>query len=173
MAKRRKRGGLATIAELVPGVYPSNEPDDIVLVRAIGWWDRHVPARIARSVRPAQLRRGTLWIHAVTGAWAQEVTMMLPRWKPGLMRALPALKNANVRVKVGPLPPRPVLAPRPEPIPPLTIGELPETVARALAGIPNDDVRDAVAKAASQSLAERPLAERPLARRPLAERCPR
>lgn len=155
MAARRDRRGFASIAELVPTVYPSNEPEDVMLVRAVGWWDKHVPARINRSARPARLRHGTLWIHAVTGAWAQEVSMMLPRWVPALLSAVPGLRSAKVRVQVGPLPARPVIPPRPAPRPPLAIGELPETVARALAAIPDDDLRNAIAAAAAQSLAHR------------------
>jgi len=157
--KKKRKGpprGPATIRELVPRVYPSHEPEDLRLVRALAWWDRHVPPRIVKNVRPAKLTRGLLVFHAVTSAWAQELTMLLPRFTPGLIAAVPGLDAKMMRVKVGPLPPRP---PSPyakaPPIPPLDIQQLPDAVARALAAIGDDDVRDAVARAAAQSLAPR------------------
>lgn len=158
--KKRRKGpprGLATLGELVPRVYPSNEPEDQRLVRALAWWDRHVPPRIVKNARPAKLARGVLVIHAVTSAWAQELTLLMPRFAPALCAAVPGLDASKIRVLVGRLPPA---APRtrvqPPPIPPLDVQQLPDAVARALAAIGDDDVRDAVARAAAQSLAPRP-----------------
>jgi hypothetical protein len=143
------------LSELVPRVYPSNEPEDLKLVRAIGWWDRHVPPRIARNARPAKLRRGTLVIHAVTSAWTHEVSMSLPQWLGGLERAVPGLDTRKVRVQVGPLPPRPA-SPKPiTKIAALAVTELPEDVAASLSRIHDDRVREAIANAAAQSLALR------------------
>jgi hypothetical protein len=154
----RKKGpkrGVATLGDLVTKIYPTNEPEDVCLVRAIAWWERSVPARIARSARPARLRRGLLVIHAVTGAWAQELTFLLPRFMPALERAVPGIDAKNVRVQVGPLPPRPTRRPEPVAHPPLALSEIPHDVARMLAAIADDRVRDAVASAAAQSLAPR------------------
>lgn len=155
----RRRGpprGLASLSDLVPRVYPSDEPEDLRFVRAIAWWDRHAPPRVVKNARPAKLVRGGLIFHAVTSAWAQELTLLLPRFLPALHRAVPGLDERRVRVVVGPLPPRPPQPrPAPPPIPPLAVGDLPDPVARALAAIPDDRVRDAVTKAAAQSLAPR------------------
>lgn len=148
--------GPATIAELVPKVYPSHEPEDLRLVRALAWWERHVPARIVKNARPARLARGLLVIHAVTSAWAQELTMLLPRFTPGLIAAVPGLDSKKIKVQVGPLPPRPARRPDPPEIPPLDLAQLPDGVGRALAAIGDDDLRDAIARAAAQSLAPRP-----------------
>lgn len=156
---RRKKGpprGPATIAELVPKVYPSHEPEDLRLVRALAWWDRHVPPRIVRNARPAKLVRGLLVIHAVTSAWAQELTMLLPRFVPGLVAGVPGLDPRRIKVQVGPLPARPPARPEPPKIPPLDVSQLPDGVGRALAAIGDDQLRDAVARAAAQSLAPRP-----------------
>lgn len=156
--RRRRRGperGPATIAELVPRVYPTNEPEDLRLVRAIAWWERHVPPRVARNARPAKLYRGTLVIHAVTSAWAQEVSMLLPRWLPALARAVPGIEASKTRLKIGPLPPRPESKPVAPPIAPIAVTDLPDVVAASLIRIADDQVRDAVARAAAQSLAPR------------------
>lgn len=155
---RKRRGperGLATLGELVPRIYPSNEPDDLKLVRAIGWWDRHVPPRIARNARPARLRRGALVIHAVTSAWTHEVSMCLPQWLAGLERAVPGLDTRKVRVQVGPLPPRPAARKPVARVPALAVTDLPDEVAASLSRIHDDRVREAIANAAAQSLAPR------------------
>lgn len=156
--RRRRRGpdrGPATLGELVTRVYPTNEPEDLRLVRAIAWWDRHVPPRITRSARPAKLYRGVLIIHCVTSAWSQELSMLLPRWLPALAAAVPGIDASKARLKVGALPPRPEPKPIPPPIAPLALTELPDAVAASLITIADDDVRDAVARAAAQSLAPR------------------
>jgi hypothetical protein len=157
--RRRRRGpprGEASIAELVPRIYPSNEPEELRLVRAIAWWDRQLPPRISRNARPAKLHRGKLVIHAVTSAWTHEISMLLPQWLGAMARAVPGLDTSKVRVQVGPLPPRPPPpAPAAPPIPPLSITQLPDEVAAGLSRIGDDRVRDAVAKAAAQSLAPR------------------
>lgn len=125
-------------------------------MRAIAWWDRHVPPRISRNARPAKLYRGSLVIHAVTSAWTHEISMTLPQWIDGMERAVPGLDPRKVRVKVGPLPPRPPPpAPREAPIPPLSVTQLPDEVAAGLSRIGDDRVRDAIARAAAQSLAPR------------------
>ncbi|UJR78828.1 Hypothetical protein I5071_8610 [Sandaracinus amylolyticus] len=156
--RRRRRGpqhGVASIAELMPRVYPSNEPDELRLVRTIAWWDRHVPPRVSRNARPTKLYRGTLMIHAVTSAWSQEISMLLPGWMQALARAVPGIDPTKVRVKVGPLPPKPPSKPVPPPIAPLALTDLPDQVAASLITIADDQVRDAVARAAAQSLAPR------------------
>jgi hypothetical protein len=156
--KRRRKGpprGMASLHALVPKIYPSNEPEELRLVRAIAWWERHVPPRVARSARPAKLSRGVLVVHAVTGAWAQEVSMLLPTWLPGLERAVPGVDARKVRVQVGPLPPRPPITPPYVPQPPIALTDLPDAVAAALVQIPDDPVRDAIARAAAQSLSPR------------------
>ncbi len=140
----------------MPKIYPSNEPEDLQLVRAVAWWDRHVPPRIARNARPAKLYRGTLVIHALTSAWTHEISMTLPQWVSALEGAVPGLDSRKVRVQVGPLPPRPAPpAPPSPPIPSLSVTQLPDDVAACLSRIGDDRVRDAVAKAAAQSLAPR------------------
>jgi Dna[CI] antecedent, DciA len=157
--RRRKKGpprGEATIAQLVPKVYPTNEPDELRLVRAIAWWHQHAPRRIAQNSRPARLRGDALFIHTSTGAWAQELTLLLPRLSPQLCAAVPGIDPAKIRTRSGPLPPAPPPAATPAaPVPPLSFTQLPDAVARALVTIGDDQVRAAVASAAAQALARR------------------
>ena len=130
-------------------------------MRAVAWWERHVPPRISRNARPAKLYRGTLVIHAVTSAWTHEISMLLPQWLGALGAAVPGLDARKVRVQVGPLPPRPAPPAMPAPpIPPLAITQLPDDVAASLSKIGDDRVRDAIASAAAQSLAPRRAARR-------------
>jgi hypothetical protein len=148
--------GLAALGEIVSRVYPSAQADELRLVRASAWWERHAPPRVARNARPARLRRGVLVFHAATSAWAQELQLLLPQLAPALARAVPGIDARRVRVHVGPVPPRPTPpSPPPPAAPPLSLGELPDPVARALAAIADDRLRDAIARAAAQSLAPR------------------
>lgn len=125
-------------------------------MRAVAWWHAHVPPRVAKNARPAKLRRGVLVVHAVTSAWSQEITMLLPRWSAALASAVPGIDPRKIRVQAGPLPPPPPPARRdPPPPPPLALTDLPDAVASALVTIPDDRVRDAVARAAAQALAPR------------------
>jgi hypothetical protein len=146
--------GLAALSELVPRAYPSAEPEEVRLVRTCAWWERNVPPRVARNTWPARFRRGVLVVHAASSAWAQELRLLLPQLAPSLERAVPGVAARRIRVRVGSLPPRPPpLETTVPPLDPLPIGELPEPVARAIAAIGDDRVREAVTRAAAQSLA--------------------
>ena len=156
--KRRTRGpkrGMKTLAELVPAVYPSSEPDAIRLVRISAWWERTLPARVVRNVRPVKLSRGTLVVHATTSAWAQELTLAHPDLLEQIRigtREQTALQR--MRVRVGAMPPRIVpevhVPPKFIPIPP---EKLPPPLTRVLETIEDPRLREAVALAAGTSLA--------------------
>ncbi len=114
-----------------------------------------MPPRIAQHARPVDLKRGTLTIHTRTAAWAQELSFH----EADLLAAIRARIGAvtRLRIRVGPMPPPPK-PPKPPPpkVEPLRVGQLPSDVARALAHVDDDALRDALTKAACTSLAPAP-----------------
>ena len=142
---------------MLDGVYPG-EPERRVMIRTFSWWDREVPRRVVEKARPVTIRNGTLVVHTASTAWAQELSFHERDLLASVQRAVPGVKR--IRIKVGPMPPPPP-APEPPPPPtiPLDVAELPAGVARALAHIGDDELRDVLTKAACTSLA--PPGERP------------
>jgi hypothetical protein len=102
-----------------------------------------------------KLERGTLIIHTRTAAWAHELSFH----EADLLAAIRARVGAvaRLRIRVGPMPPPPK-PPKPPPpkVEPLRPGQLPGDVARALAHVEDDALRDALTKAACTSLAPPP-----------------
>jgi hypothetical protein len=152
---KKKRGGpLRMLGDILEGAYPGR-PDDKPLVRTFSWWDRTVPARIAKNARPFELRRGVLVIHTKGSAWAQELSFHEEDLLGRIQKRVPAVKRLHVRV--GPLPPGPKEhAPRPPKIPPLRVSQLPSDVARALAHVGDDALRTALTRAVCAALAPDP-----------------
>jgi hypothetical protein len=141
------------IGRLVPKVYPSKEPDEIRAIRAFRWWEKAVPRRVLENARPVRASRGVLTIHVSTSVWAHELEMLKPQLIESLARHAPQAGVRDLRIRVGPLPPLvvvPVRERRRTPVIPVT--ELPEELARALAAVGDDGVREAVAEAAGISL---------------------
>jgi hypothetical protein len=148
------RGGSpARLAALIQAVYPAREPDDIMAIRVFHWWRRAVPERVYVRARPVRLYAGTLYVNTATSAWASE----LEHWKEQLLasvrRHAPEARVRALRFRVGPLPDLPQGS-RPEraPAPPVIVSSLPEQLARALASIDDDGLREAIGAAASVAL---------------------
>jgi len=119
--------------------------------RAFGWWARSVPERVARNVRPVRLARGVLTLHAATSVWAQEIDLARDALLRALRRSSPTVRE--LRVQVGPLPDAPPRFRPPRPPPPVTpLAKLPEELARALSGVPDDRLRDVIEAAAAVSI---------------------
>lgn len=159
MARRRRwrpKSHPLTLASVLDGAYPGKNGDR-PLLRTFSWWDATVPQRIAQRARPVKLSHGTLVIHTVSSAWAQELTFHMHDLLKSVQKRVP--KVARLRIRVGPMPPPP---PPPEPMPPKTIPlpveELPGEVARGLAQIGDDRLRSTLTKAACTSLAPIPPA---------------
>ena len=112
-----------------------------------------MPERVCRNARPVRIERGVLIVHAATSVWAQELDLLKEDLLARLRRVAPKCGVRSLRIRVGRLPPSPppvrVTRPRP-PVIPAT--ELPEALARELAGVGDDDVRDAVSAAAAVAL---------------------
>jgi predicted nucleic acid-binding Zn ribbon protein len=141
-----------SLGQLMSKVYP--DPAGLDVAKVFGWWTRAVPERVVRHARPVHLRRGTLTVHVASAPWAQELVFLKDRLLRAVQRAAPEAGVRDLRFRVGPLPPMPerVAAARPKAEPQVT-ASLPEDVARALAGVDDDDLRDAIARAAAMSLA--------------------
>lgn len=120
-------------------------------MRTFSWWDATVSDRIARHARPVKLYRGTLIVHTSSAAWAQELSFH----EEDLLRSVQARvpKVERIRIRTGPFPRPPD---RPEPPKPgyvaMPVHALPGEVARALASVRDDGLRDAITKAACTSL---------------------
>lgn len=157
---KRRKGDPAGISHLVAKVYPSHEPEDVRAIRAFAFWERAVPERVMENARPVRLERGVLYVHAATTVWANEIDLLKEDFIARLQKVAPESRIRSIRVKVGRMPPRPpVLRRDPKPIPPQPLTNLPDDVARELAGINDDDLRKAIGSAAAYSLAM-PLKEK-------------
>lgn len=141
------------LAELVRAVYPSREPADAAAIRVFTWWRRAVPERVFMRARPVRLNQGVLWVHTATSAWASELEHLKEQLLASVQKHAPEARVRGLRFRVGPLPELPPST-RPEPVrvSPVAVATLPEELARALAGIDDDELREAIGHAASIAL---------------------
>jgi hypothetical protein len=153
-SKHQRNGELLSLAQLLDRTYPG-QPRDRPLVRTFSWWDRTVPERVAANARPVRLAGGTLIVHTRSSAWAQELSFHERDLLESVRAAVPSVRRLRIRVGRMPPPPPPPEKPPPKTVP-LSIGELPGEVARALAGVGDDRLRDTLTKAACTSLAPPP-----------------
>lgn len=95
----------------------------------------------------------TLHVHTATSAWASELEAWKEQLLASIRRHAPEARIRAIRFRVGPLPELPVGS-RPErPVaPPVIVAPLPEQLARALASIDDDDLREAIGSAASVAI---------------------
>lgn len=157
MARKRDRGGAATISELLARVLPSHGSEASAEVLVYTWWRASVPERVAKNARPVRVSRGLLTVHSTTSAWASEIDLMKTQLLASLAARHPELGVTKLRVKAGPMP-APPMRPRARPAPPPTVplSEVPDEIARVLAHVHSDELRDAISYAARTSLAPRP-----------------
>lgn len=146
-----------SLSELLRRVYPSREPEDAAAIRVFTWWRRAVPARVLARARPVRLHHGTLYIHTASPAWAQELDHLKPQLLASVQKHAPEARIRELRFKTGPLPETPKGSrperKRPEPV---AVAALPETLARTLAGIDDDALREAISSAAAVGLGRAP-----------------
>ncbi len=149
--RKWRNGSLRSLAVILDGDYPGRK-EDRTLIRTFSWWERAVSRRIAEVAQPVKLLHGTLLIHTRSSAWAQELSFHEEDLLASVREVTPKVKR--IRIRVGPMPPRRRAPdPRPPKIEPLPARELPGDVARALAHLGDDGLRDAVRLAACTSLA--------------------
>jgi len=158
--KGRERTGSSTprkLGELVREVYPSREPDDVAAIRAFSWWRKAVPERVFLRARPVRLAGGVLYVNTATTAWASELDHMKEQLLASVQNQAHGARVRELRFRVGPLPELPKTTrperPRPQPI---ALAVLPEKLARALAQIDDDALRDVISGAASVALGRHP-----------------
>jgi hypothetical protein len=153
LRNRNRAGAPVPLSALIRQVYPAREPDDVMAIRVFHWWRRGVPERICLRARPVRIHAGILLVHTATSAWASELELMKEQLLRSLRKHAPEARIRAIRFRVGPLPELP-MATRPErqAPSPVVIPPLPESLARALASIDDDDLREAIGTAASVSL---------------------
>lgn len=155
--RKTRRGKLDTLANLVREVYPSQEPENAAAIRVFAWWRKAVPERVFMRARPVRLQSGVLWVHTANSAWASELEHVKEQLLASVQRHASDARVKSLRFRVGPLPELPPSTrpeiPRPAPIP---VATLPENLARALAVIDDDELRDAIGHAASLVLGRSP-----------------
>jgi|GEM_PF-1236801 len=155
--KGRQAGELEALHKLVRQVYPSQEPEHAAAIRAFAWWRRAVPERVFMRARPVKLAHGVLWVHTATSAWAAELEHLKEQLLASAQKHAPDASVRSLRFRVGPLPELPTST-RPERPrqAPVAVAILPEALARALAAIDDDALRDAIGQAASVALGRDP-----------------
>ncbi len=122
-------------------------------------WSATLGDGVARSAWPARLAAdGTLHVATASSAWAQELTLMGGEILAALQASVPAHAPTRLRFAPGPLP---EFAPLARPRPPLPVPtEEEEETATALASVVGDEeLREAIRRAARASLAARRMAD--------------
>jgi hypothetical protein len=156
--RRRKRGSgnaLEALSTLVQKVYPADQPEEARAMRLFGSWSKVVPERIVKNARPVGFRGGVLTVHTATAAWANALSLESMQILQKLRARLPDVKVQRIAFRVGRLPELPEQVEPQKPPPRLVpLRDLPEDLARELARIHDDGLRDSVTRAAAMSLSE-------------------
>jgi hypothetical protein len=151
----RRKGKLEAIGKLIEQVYPAQEPEEARALRVFAAFTRVVPLRILKNARPVSYKQGLLTVHTANAAWANALSLESAQLLPRLRARLRDIPLQRVVFRVGRLPEVPE-AVQPEPPHPrlLPLEALPEELARELAHIADDSLRERVARAMAVSLAE-------------------
>jgi hypothetical protein len=157
---RVQRGGkrqksMQTLGGLMRKVYPSQAPDEAHAIRLLGCWSRVVPERILRNARPVFYRAAVLTIHTTSASWANALSLEAPALIAKLRARAPDVPLQRMIFRMGRLPDLPEQI-KPQPPPPalLPIDALPEDVARELARVSHDGLRERLSRAIAVSLSE-------------------
>ncbi|MEY4580185.1 MAG: Dna[CI] antecedent, DciA [Pseudomonadota bacterium] len=141
---------------LVARVYPSQSREEFQAVRAFGAFTKALSPRVLRNARPVKYMRGTLIVHTSNSAWANSLQLETTGLLAKLKRVSPDSRVRKLVFRAGhlpdsviPLPHMPLIAADPG----VPLRELPEEIARGLARIQSDALREAVTRAASVGLA--------------------
>ena len=157
-----KQGKLEAICKLIGQVYPTREPDEARALRVFAAYSRAVSQRIQQNARPVYYQKGVLTVHTITAAWANALALESTQLLAKLRFRLPEVPLSKLVFRVGKLPELvDTVQPEPPPARLLPLAQLPEELARELARIGDDGLRERVARAMAVSLAE---PERPVKR---------
>jgi hypothetical protein len=153
--RRGRQGSLEAIGKLIGKVYPAREPDEARALRVFAAYSRAVPERILRNARPVRYEKAVRYVHTATAAWANALSLESAQMLGKLRFRLRDLPLQRIVFRVGRLPD---LVDTVQPEPPLRkllpLAQLPEELARELARIGDDALRERVARAMAVSLAE-------------------
>ena len=149
---RRKRSPLVGLSVLIPKVYPSREPDEARGLRVFAAYCKSVSERVLENARPVRFQEGALIIHTSTSTWANALSLESTQILSDIRRRANGIKIARLLFRTGSLPELPKAAPLPPKLVPIGLEQLPDQVARELAGIADDALRDAVTRAAVTAL---------------------
>jgi hypothetical protein len=146
---------MENLSALVTRVYPAQSRDELDAVLAFGAFMRAMSPRVLRNARPIRLSRGTLFVNTSNSAWANTLALESTALLAKLKRMGPQARVRRLVFRAGPLPDTALpLAALPLAKPHgLSLSELPEDIARGLARIHDDALREAVKRAASVGLA--------------------
>lgn len=144
---------MENLSVLVFKVYPGRDQEDLDAVRVFGVFMRALSPRVLRNARPVRLSRGVLTVHTINSAWANSLQLESEAILAKLHRATPGLKLRKLVFRSGVLPEAALPVPEdPEPQRTIALHTLPVEVARELARIHDDTLREAVTRAALTGL---------------------
>jgi hypothetical protein len=149
---RRRRGLLVGLSDLIPKVYPTSEPEEAKSLRVFSAYSRSVSARVLENARPVRFQEGVLMVNTSTSTWANALSLESTQILADTRRRARGVKVQRIVFRSGPLPQLPPAAPIAPKLVPIGLDQLPDQVARELAGISDDALRDAVTRAAVTSL---------------------
>lgn len=146
---------MENLSALVTRVYPAQSREELDAVRAFGAFTRAMSPRVLRNARPGKLSRQTLFVNTSNSAWANTLALESTALLAKIKRVVPDARVRRLVFRAGPLPDTALPLPAsPLAVPSgLPLAELPEEVARGLARIHDDALREAVKRAASVGLA--------------------
>ena len=72
--KKRRKGQLRGLAELLRRVHPA--PEQIDEARVFGFWLTALPEKIVSRARPTRLQHGILHVNVISSVWAHELHHM-------------------------------------------------------------------------------------------------
>lgn len=151
-AMARRKGSMVGISGLIPKVYPAGEPPEMQVMRLMGSWGKVVNPRVLRNARPVHFRHGVLTVHTATSAWADALSLDSEELLAKLRARVSGLRIRSLRFRTGPLPELPEQFREVKRPPLLPLEQLPEELARALAHVQDDRLRDAIQTAARATL---------------------
>jgi hypothetical protein len=144
---------MSDLSQLVRRVYPKSEPAELKILRACNWWQRAVSDRTLSNARPVRLDGGVLSFHTTSAAWANTLQLESDNLLKRMRELSRDCQLTELRFRVGRMPdPAIPLRELPEPPPTVPLTELPEDVARELARIRDDKLRDSVGRAVAMGL---------------------
>ena len=151
----KRQRSMQTLGGLMRKVYPAQAPDEAHAIRLLGCWGRIVSERILANARPVFYRAGVLTVHTTSASWANALTLEAPALIAKLRARAPEVPLQRMQFRLGRLPDLPAQI-KPQQPPPalLPIDALPHDVARELARITHDGLRERLSRAIAVSLAE-------------------